>query len=408
MNEPESGGAAAPEGAPQPLAGIRVLDCGQFIAGPLCAAMLADLGADVIRVERPKGGADREVQPLGEGHPGGAVYGHVNRNKRSLALDLFDAASRPVLDALAARTDIVVVNAPPATREAMGLDYERLASINPGIILVTCTAFGAPTGLSHLPGFDGVGQAVSGAMHLSGEAGEPRKSYVHFVDHMTAALSAFAAMAALRERDATGRGRHIEASLAGSALFMMAGNLIEESVLGPGRQGTGNRAQLAAPANTYATRDGHLLVQAIGAGIFRRAARLLGREDWLADPRYADDEARGANFDELDAAMSAWCAARTTDECLGELRAALIPVAPVLSPRQALEDPALAREHVWQGGHALAQPIAYSGHVAPVDRAAPHLGQHSFEILAEAGIDRASIAALLDGGVLAGRDAEPD
>lgn len=403
-------GATPPDG---PLAGIKVLDFGQFIAGPLCAAMLADLGADVVRVERPGGAADRTVQPVAPGKPGGAVYLHVNRNKRSLALDPFDPRARPAIDALIAGADIVIANLPAPTRAAMGLDAERLKALNPRLILVTCTAFGPNTGLSDLPGFDGIGQAVSGAMHLSGEAGEPRKSYVHFVDHMTAAMATVSTLAALRTRDQTGAGTHIETSLAGSALFMMAGNLIEEAHLGLGRPGTGNRAQLAAPANTYATRDGHVLIQVIGNGMFRRAARLLEREDWIDDPRYRSDEARGDAYQELDAAMAAWCAERNTQACVSELRTAAIPVAPVLTPRQALQDAAIAGECVWPDAagegppEELLQPVTYSGRPLPVRRAAPVLGAHSREILTEAGLDRQSIDRLLTDGLLIDAASDP-
>ena len=393
-----------------PLAGIRVLDFGQFIAGPLCAALLGDLGADVIRIERPQGAADRSVQPLAADLPGGAVYLHVNRNKRSLALDPFDPASRPALDALIAGADVVVANLPPPTRAAMGLDFDRLKALNPRLVLVTCSAFGTGTGLADLPGFDGIGQAVSGAMHMSGEDGNPRKSYVHFVDHMTAAMSAFSTLAALRERDRTGEGAHVETSLAGNALFMMAGNLIEEAQLAPGREGTGNRAQLAAPANTYATVDGHVLVQVIGNGMFRRCARLLDREDWIADPRYGSDEARGDAFAALDAAMADWCALRTRAQCVDLLRAALIPVAPVFSPREALECADIAGECVW-GAHSgpnlrdsalfgLQQPVTYSGCALPIRSDAPGLGVHSLEVLEEAGLDRKAIDRLLSDGLL--------
>ncbi|MGX1309096.1 crotonobetainyl-CoA:carnitine CoA-transferase CaiB-like acyl-CoA transferase [Amorphus suaedae] len=404
------------EPAGGPLAGIRVLDFGQFIAGPLCVALLGDLGADVVRIERPQGSADRTVQPLAADLPGGAVYLHVNRNKRSLALDPFDPASRPALDALIAGADVVVANLPPPTRAAMGLDFERLNALNPRLVLVTCSAFGTGTGLADLPGFDGIGQAVSGAMHMSGEDGNPRKSYVHFVDHMTAAMSAFSTLAALRERDRTGEGAHVETSLAGNALFMMAGNLIEESHLALGREGTGNRAQLAAPANTYATLDGHILVQVIGNGMFRRSARLLGREAWIDDPRYGSDEARGDAYPELDAAMAAWCAAHTTAACVDLLRAALIPVAPVLSPREALESADIAGECVW-GAHdcanlrdsarlSLQQPVTYSGRPVQVRSAAPQLGAHSIAVLEEAGLDRGTIDRLLSDGLLFDGSAE--
>ena len=281
----------------RPLEGIRVVDFGQFIAGPLAAALLGDFGADVIRVERPEGGADRFVQPIGAHMPGGAVYLQINRNKRSLALDSFDARAREIVDRLIMHADVVVANAPDATRDAMGLSYERVSALNPRLILATCTAFGSGGALANAPGFDGIGQAMSGAMHMSGKDGEPRKAYAHYVDHLSAALSAFGVMMALRERERTGRGQHVETSLLRSALLTMAANLTEEDVLQIGRHGIGNRAHLAGPADVFRTRDGHVLVQVIGDSMFGRCARLMQRVDWLDDPRFVSDETRCARRD---------------------------------------------------------------------------------------------------------------
>jgi len=323
-----------------PLAGVRVLDFGLFVAGPLCALMLAEMGAEVIRVERPGGGPDRFVQPVGEDTPGGAVHLQLNRGKRSLVLDTSDPAERPLLDALLRGSDVVVANMPDRALAAMGLAPERLDALNPRLILATVSAFGEGPWADR-PGFDGVGQAMSGAMHLSGEGGVPRKAYAHYVDHLTAALLAFGVLAALRQRETTGRGQRVSASLLGSALLTMAGSLIEEAALGLDRAGTGNRAQLAGPADVFAAADGHVLLQVIGDAMFRRVARLIGHPEWIDDPRFADDAARGANGADLSAALAGWCAARGVAECLDALAAAGRPAAPVLSPRAVLSHPAV-------------------------------------------------------------------
>lgn len=318
-----------------PLAGVRVLDFGLFVAGPLCALMLAEMGAEVIRVERPGGGPDRFVQPVGEDAPGGAVHLQLNRGKRSIVLDTSDPAERPLLDELLRRSDVVIANMPDRALAAMGLAPERLETLNPRLILATVSAFGDGPWADR-PGFDGVGQAMSGAMHLTGEGGVPRKAYAHYVDHLTAALSAFGVMAALRQRGATGRGQRVSASLLGSALLTMAGNLIEEAALGLDRAGTGNRAQLAGPADVFAATDGHVLLQVIGDAMFRRVARLVGHPEWITEPRFADDAARGANGAVLSAVLADWCAARSVAECLDAFAGAGLPAAPVLSPRAAL------------------------------------------------------------------------
>ena len=398
--------AGSTEGGDPPLRGIRVLDFGQFIAGPLCAALLADFGADVIRVEKPEGNADRFVQPLGEGWPGGAVYWQVNRNKRSLALDPFDQENRPVLDRLLCAADIVVVNAPPATLSAMGLEYERISRLNPRIILSICTAYGRNNRLSELPGFDGIGQAMSGAAYLSGEDGEPRKSYCHWVDHMTAAFSAFGIMAALRDRDRTGRGQVVDASLIHTSVFAMASNLIEEDSLAVGRIGTANRAQLAGPADIYRTLDGYVLLQVIGKSMFRRCARLVGRLDWLDDHRFATDEQRGKNSEVLNAEMEAFCLARTTDRCLSDFRAAGLPCAPVNSPAKVLKDPDMEAMQLWtrlpvvgdrHQGMLVLPPVQLSRSAVGVRAGAPHLGAHTPEILRELGLDPQSQKAFMKG-----------
>jgi len=396
--------AGSAEGADLPLRGLRVVDFGQFIAGPLCAALLADFGADVIRVEKPDGNADRFVQPLGAAWPGGGVYWQVNRNKRSLALDPFDRDSRPVLDRLLATADVVVVNAPPATLAAMGLGYERISAINPRIVLSICTAYGRHNRLSDLPGFDGIGQAMSGAAYLSGADGEPRKSYCHWVDHMTAALSAFGIMAALRDRDRTGKGQIVDASLLHTSVFAMAANLIEEDSLGVGRVGTANRAQLAGPADVYRTSDGHVLLQVIGRSMFRRCAELFDRPDWIDDPDFATDELRGNNAARLNAVVEAFCLARSTAQCLSAFRAAGLPCAPVNSPAAALNDPDLQAMGLWarfpidtagDQGMLVQPPVRLSRSPGSVRAVAPQLGAHSSEILEELGLEPQSQTAFI-------------
>ena len=191
------------------LEGIRVLDFGRYIAGPFCAALLGDLGADVIRVERVDGGEDRVVQPVtGDGM--GAMFLQVNRNKRSLTLNPVKAEGRDVVRRLVATADIVVANLPPPTLTQMGLDYETLRSIKPDIILTTVNAFGSGGPWSDKVGFDGLAQAASGNLHMSGTADQPTRAFAPYVDFGTASLSALATMAALRHRDLTGEGQVLE------------------------------------------------------------------------------------------------------------------------------------------------------------------------------------------------------
>jgi crotonobetainyl-CoA:carnitine CoA-transferase CaiB-like acyl-CoA transferase len=387
------------------LDGITVLDFGHFIAGPQCGALLGDFGADVIRIERPEGGNDREVGPISTdpATPGGTLYLQVNRNKRSLALDPFNAAARPIIDRLVARADVVIANFPPRTLADMGLDYARIAALNPRIVLCTCAAFGHDGAFRGKPGFDGVGQAMSGAMYMTADDGRPRRAFPMYVDHATAALSAFGIMAALRAREATGRGQQVEAALLGTALSMTMGGLAEEAALSLDRRGTGNLGQTAGPADVYRTSDGWVLLQVIGASMFRRCARLVGRPEWIDDPRLQDDLSRGEHGAELSAGVGAWCAGQTTAACLDAFARAGLPAAPVLSFRQALNDPDIAAQGYWQMQQVpgvaqaiplMTPPVRLSDTPGRIDRPAPALGADTDAILRGLGLDDADLAAL--------------
>ena len=189
---------------PDPLRGIRVLDFGRFIAGPFCAALLADLGADVIRVEKVRGGEDRHLVPVTEAGDG-AFYLQVNRGKRGMTLNPRAPEGRHVLRRLVATADVVVANLPDAALKTLGLDYDALTAVRPDVILTSVSAFGAGGPSSHRPGFDGTGQAMSGVMYLSGRPGEPTKAYCPYVDFTTALAAAVGTLAALLARRDTGR-----------------------------------------------------------------------------------------------------------------------------------------------------------------------------------------------------------
>jgi len=384
------------------LRGIRVLDFGRFIAGPYCAALLAEHGAEVIRVERRGGGEDRWVQPVAAGGEG-TLFLQVNRNKLSMTLDPTTPEGRQVVRQLVSTADVVVANLPPQTLVAMGLDYPSLIEVKPDVILTTATAYGRGGPYSDRVGFDMVGQAMSGAVYLGGDPGAPRRAMVAWVDFGTAVHAAFGTMLALHSRQQTGKGQVVEGSLLATALSINNAMLMEQAVLETNRVPIGNRSQTSAPADLFRTEDGWIVCQVLGPTQFARWAGLMGEDHWLNDPRFADDLSRGTHGEVVSARMSTWCAGRTTALALDELSRASIPAAPVLTPQQALDDP-----HVRQMG--FFEPIDYPGlpRPAPVARAAvslsatpgsirrraPMLGEHTEAILARLGYGTAEIAEL--------------
>ena len=389
-------------GASGVLTGVRVLDFGRYIAGPYCAALLADLGADVIRIERLDGGEDRWVAPLGDDGVG-AMYVVMNRNKRGMTLDPASSEGREIVRRLVATADVVVANLPPEVLRALALDLESLRAVKPDIILTTVTAFGAGGPWSHRHGFDGIGQVMCGSAYLTGTPEQPYRAAVAWVDCGTASLAAFGTLAALMERQKTGRGQKVEGALLRTAVAFNNPTLVEQQVVRPNRVATHNRGQTSAPSDLFRTKDGWIIAYAIGNPMFKRWARLMGEEHWLTDPRFADDLARGDHGEIISKRMNEWTGERTTTEALAALETAKIPAGPLYSPQQALED-----AHIRAAG--LLGDTEYPGLPRPAPLApmpvdlsetpgrfrhrAPTLGEHTDAILGELGYGADAIADL--------------
>jgi crotonobetainyl-CoA:carnitine CoA-transferase CaiB-like acyl-CoA transferase len=390
------------------LEGVRVLDFGRYIAGPYCATLLAEFGADVIRVEKRDGSEDRFVAPVGEGGEG-ALFLQINRNKKCITLDPMKAEGQEVMRRLVATADVVVANLPPQTLQAMKLDYESLKAIKSDIILTTATAFGGPGPWSDRVGFDGVGQVMSGAVYMTGKGDPPYRAAVNWVDFGTALHCAFGTLMALIERGKSGRGQVVEGALLATALTFTNATLIEQAVIAANRVPTGNLGQTAAPADIYRTKDGWVLCQVTGQPLFVRWARLMGEDHWLKDARFCDDLKRGENGPVISERMARWCAERTTEVAVDTLGAAKIPAGPVLSPQQALDHP-----HIRATG--FLKNVDYPGlpNAAPVARAAvrlsrtpgeivarpPRLGEHTDLVLTDLGYNASAISALREKGVV--------
>ncbi|GLC91875.1 CoA transferase [Cupriavidus sp. TA19] len=390
------------------LEGIRVLDFGRFIAGPFCAALLADYGADVIRIDRVGGSEDRFIVPVTESGEG-ALFLQCNRNKRSITLDIDSDAGREVVRRLVETADVVVANMPPRTLANLGLDYATLSAINPAIILTASTAFGSHEGAGHRVGFDGVGQAMSGAVYMSGTPDSPTKAMVPVVDFSTALSCALGTVMALYERRMSGRGQCVEASLLQTALNLSSGALIEEAALSLDRRAIGNRSPSYGPSDIFRVTDGWIIAQVIGQSLFRRWATLVGMPELADDPRFGDDLGRGEHGEFLSGLMGKWCAGRTRAEALQALEQARIPAAPIYSPREALDDASIqdSGAYIWldypglpRKAPIVAPPAMLSRTPPDVARRPPTVGEHTEEVLAEVGYDRVQVQAMRQAGIV--------
>ncbi|MEL7538358.1 MAG: CoA transferase [Pseudomonadota bacterium] len=391
------------------LDGVRVLDFGRYVAAPYCATLLGYLGADVIRIERPGGGDDRWIAPLAD-DGSGAVFLQTGCNKRSVCLKLGSSAGDEVRSRLLRSADVVVSNFPPAIQRRLGFDYATLCETKPDIILANVSAFGTEGPLAAQGGFDGVGQAMSGAMFMTGDPGKPAKAAAPYVDYTTAVLTAFAVMAALRERDRSGQGQEVSAALLASALAVFNSHLIEQSVAKVDRQPTGNRVQTSAPSDVFATEDGHVLVHCPGDAIFKRWCALVEKPEFETDPRFANDQLRGDHRDALCEPMAKWCAARTSAAALEQLAAAGVPSGPVLSIQQALD-------HAQTQALGVLGKVEYPGLSSPAPVAdmpvrlsvsdtgirgrPPTAGEHTDQVLAELGFSSAEIIDMRADGTVA-------
>jgi len=378
---------------------VRVLDFGRYIAGPFCAALLGDLGADVIRIEKVDGSEDRFTMPVSR-NGDGAGFMQLNRNKRGITLNPRTPEGRQILERLIPTADVVIANLPPDTLATMGLDYESLCKHRSDIILTTSTAFGASGPYATRVGFDGVAQAMSGNLHMTGNADEPTKNYFPYVDFTTASLNAMATLAAIIHRTKNGEGQHVQGCLLASALSIANGTMIEQALLGVNRSGTGNRGQTSAPSDTFQTKDGWILVQVVGNPLYERWARLMGEDSWLVDSKYSTDESRGLHAVDISTRMQEWTSSRTTTEAVKALEDARIPCGEVLSPQGALDNEQVQSmgflESIDYPGIDTPAPIAhmpmdFSTLDVSIRRRAPTLGEHTNEILESLGFEKSEI-----------------
>ena len=384
------------------LEGVRVLDFGRYIAGPFCGALLADYGAEVIRIERVDGSEDRYVTPVSDDGQG-AMFLQLNRNKLGLTLNPTKDKGREIVKRLVETADIVIANLPEQTLKTMGLDYDELKQINPGVILTSNTAFGTTGPYSERVGFDGVAQAMSGAMDMTGHADQPTKAYAPYVDFCSASLAAFGTLLAYIEKQKTGKGQRVQTSLLQTALTTTNSLLIEQEILNVNRVASMNRAQTSGPSDTFQTKDGWILVQTVGRPLFERWANLMKEDSWLTDERFKDDLSRGENGDLISQRMSEWCVERTSKEAIDELEKSIIPVGEVLKAEETLRE-----EHILEKGsfikmryptldqeYSVVGPaVELSENPGQITMRSPELGEHNLEILGGLGYSQEEIEKL--------------
>lgn len=382
-----------------PLTGLRVLDCTHVMAGAWCSLLLADLGADVIKIE-PLGG---EVLRGGRGRF--RSYDFVNRNKRALAVDLATSDGAAVIKRLAKDADVFVENYRSGALERMGLGYDDLAAVNAGIIYCSVTGFGRDGPYRDRGGLDLVAQAMSGIMSFTGPAdgAEPVAAGVPLSDLNAGTFGALAILAAVHHRHRTGEGQHVETSLLESALAYTVWESGLYLTTGEVAQPKGSRHRLAAPYEALRTADGYMVVGVNSQRLWQRFCKVLGDPDLEDDPKFATPGARVKHRDALQARLEAILAAAPTADWVERLAAEGIPVGPINDIGEALHDPQIRARGLLtevDGRTFVRAPMKLSKTPVTLRRGPAEIGAHSREVLREAGYDDAAIDALVSAGVL--------
>jgi formyl-CoA transferase len=373
------------------LAGLRVLELTQVMAGPFCGQVLADMGADVVKVEPPDGDSTRYAL-------GADAFLAVNRNKRSLVLDLKAAEHQAVLHRLVADADVLLENYRPGVAARLGADWETLREVNPRLIYASVSGFGQTGPYAQRPGYDLIAQGLSGVMSVTGEPdGDPVKCGIPIGDLSAGLYCAVGILSAVVARERTGRGQRIDTSLFEGALALSIWETAE--LWGTGRvpQPLGSGHRLLAPYQALRTRDGHVIVGANNQRMWRRLCDALDRPELIDDARFASNDDRMERRAELVRELEAALAARGTHEWVELLVEAGVPCGPIHDYQQVFDDPhTQAREMEVQvdGTRMLGIPVKLSDTPGHVRRVAPSLGEHSGEVLREAGFSDAEIAAL--------------
>jgi crotonobetainyl-CoA:carnitine CoA-transferase CaiB-like acyl-CoA transferase len=387
---------------PGPLAGLRVLELARILAGPWAGQTLADLGADVIKVERKDVGDDTRswgppfVAAADGGHLDAAYYHSANRGKRSIAVDFDSAQGRRIVTKLAARADVVIENFKVGGLRKFGLDYDSLAAENPRLVYCSITGFGQDGPYAHRAGYDFVVQGMGGFMDITGEVdGEPMKAGLAYADVFTGVYSALAIVAALRERDRTGRGTHIDMALFDTQVSVLGNQALNYFVSGVTPARMGNAHNALVPYQVFPVADGHIIIAAGNDGQFEKLCAVLGEPDLARDPAYLHNPDRVVHRDTLVPRLARLTRGFKRDALLAELERVGVPAGPINSIAEVFADPQVnARRMKVDMQSAAAKsgsipgvrtPIKLGEFRAVADRPPPRLGEHTEEILREIG-----------------------
>lgn len=385
-----------------------MLEVGNYMAGPFCGMQLADLGADVVKVENPDGGdMSRQAGPFVAGE--GANFLRINRNKRSLALDLKSEEGKDIFRKLAARADIVVENLRPGTMRGLGLDYEELRNINPRLIYVAASGWGQDGPYAPLAGLDIMAQAMSGLMSITGEeGGNPVKIGVPMCDLVCALYGALAAVSALHAREKTGQGQLIDVSLFEAGVSFGIYEAAKYFTTGEIPKRNGSKHQTSAPYQALRSSDGYFTVGATNAKSWTAFCEVLGLQQLVNDPRFDGTTKRLHNLDVLLPAIETVTTTKTSRHWVEALQKAGVPCSYLQNYEQVFHDPhLLARNFFVDAPHAkvgsvrqINSPMRFSENPVQIKRAGPLLGEDTADVLAELGLDAGAIERLSERGIV--------
>jgi CoA:oxalate CoA-transferase len=391
-----------------PLDGVRVLDLSRVLAGPYCAALLRDLGAEVIKVEPPGGDDARHLGPFRNGES--VYFDQLNRGKKSVTLDLKSSRAVELLDRLVEQSDVLVENFRPGVTKRLGIDYERLSSVNPRLVYASISGFGQTGPLAQRPAYDLIVQAMSGLMWITGQPGGPPTRVGESLGDLCAGVfAAWGICAALFHRERTGRGDYLDVAMFDSLLALQVTAISQYLVNGVAPTRVGNRHPISTPFDTFQAADGLVVLAVANETLFARFASMIGHPELLSDPRFNSDDARTAHEPELKAIIENWTRSKSVVEIVHLGVEAGIPAAPVDDLAEALgSEQALARgllkgfEHPVSGQvKYVSQPVHFHSRSPSGVARSPLLGEHTDEVFGGVlGLDAKEVELLKQSGVV--------